>query len=116
MKKECKYHGITEHIIRKDGGYRCKKCRIEAVQKHRKKIKKQAIEYKGGCCENCGYNKCDRALEFHHIDIKQKDFGIAYKGITLSWEKLKKELDKCILVCSNCHAEIHDRINNGEIK
>lgn len=85
--------------------------RSEAVQKRRRKIKEMSIEYKGGCCEKCGYNKCNRALEFHHINPEEKDFGIASNGYTRSWEKVKEELDKCILVCSNCHAEIHEKIN-----
>mgnify|MGYP003431129005 FL=1 len=47
-------------------------------------------------------------MEFHHLDPEQKDFGIAAKGYTRSWEKVKEELDKCIMVCANCHREIHD--------
>jgi DNA-binding CsgD family transcriptional regulator len=82
---------------------------IERVKKRRRKLKELAVEYKGGCCEikHCGYNKCVDALEFHHLDPTQKDFGIASKGITRSWDKVKEELDKCIMVCSNCHREIH---------
>jgi GH18 family chitinase len=45
------------------------------------------------------------ALSFHHEG--EKEFGIGAKGYTRSWEKVKAELDECILVCSNCHAEIH---------
>jgi len=70
------------------------------------KTKLKAIEYKGGKCQICGYNKCTRSLQFHHLDPNKKDFGIS--GGTKSFEKLKPELDKCILVCANCHGEIHD--------
>lgn len=105
--KECKKHGLTEYILRADGRYRCKKCASEAVQKRREKIKLLAIEYKGGKCEICSYNKCQQALEFHHIDPDKKDFGIGEKGYTRSIESVKKEVDKCILVCANCHREIH---------
>lgn len=87
-----------------------KKNRSEAVRRRRRKVKEMSIEYKGGCCERCGYNKCIGALEFHHINPEEKEFGIAFKGYTRSWEKVKKELDKCILVCSNCHSEIHEEI------
>jgi 5-methylcytosine-specific restriction endonuclease McrA len=80
---------------------------VIAVKKRRDKLKKMAIEYKGGVCQECGYHKCIGALEFHHLDPNEKDFGISAKGVTRSWEKVKKELDKCILVCSNCHREIH---------
>lgn len=79
----------------------------KAVSKRRKLLKEKAISYLGGKCTNCGYSKCADALEFHHLDTTQKDFGISYKGITRAWEKIQNELDKCILVCSNCHKEIH---------
>jgi hypothetical protein len=69
-----------------------------------------SIEHKGSKCIACGYNKCIKALEFHHLDSKIKDFGISEKGYTRSWEKVKKELDKCILLCANCHREVHEGI------
>lgn len=117
--KECKKHGLTEYVLRNDGRYRCKKCSVEAVQRRREKIKLLAIEYKGGECEICGYKRCVSALEFHHLDPNEKEFGVGEKGYTRSIETIKKELDKCILVCSNCHREIHaglidlDDINKG---
>ncbi|MDP3995845.1 MAG: hypothetical protein Q8P74_01195 [bacterium] len=80
---------------------------IRAVAKRRKKIREMAIEYKGGRCVLCGYDKCIQALDFHHIGGKGKDFGISDKGYTRSWERVKKEIDKCILVCANCHRELH---------
>jgi predicted HNH restriction endonuclease len=55
----------------------------------------------------CGYGHCPEALDFHHRDPKQKSFGLSVRGLTRSWEKIQKELDKCILVCANCHREIH---------
>lgn len=73
----------------------------------RSRIKKWALEYKGGKCEKCGYNKCTHALELHHINPKEKDFCLSDRNIKLDWQAIKKELDKCILVCSNCHREIH---------
>lgn len=81
--------------------------RVKAVQKRRKLIKENAVEYKGGCCEICGYNKYYGALEFHHLNPEEKDFSIGQKGYCRSWESVKNELDKCICVCSNCHKEIH---------
>ena len=66
-----------------------------------------AVTYKGGKCEKCGYNKCIAALDFHHLNPLEKDFSIGNKGYTRSWENIKKEIDKCILVCANCHREIH---------
>ena len=106
--KECKKHGLTEFTLRADGRYRCKKCASEAVQKRREKTKELLVEYKGGKCEICGYDKCVEALEFHHINPDEKDFGIGQKGYTRSFERNKAEVDKCILVCANCHREIHN--------
>jgi hypothetical protein len=79
---------------------------IKAVTKRRRKVKAMSIEYKGGKCQNCGYKKCQGALELHHLDISKKSFGIGDKGYTRSWEKVKAELDKCILLCANCHREV----------
>jgi len=83
---------------------------IRAVQKRRKKVRQMAVEYKGGRCERCGYTKCIDALEFHHTDPSGKDFSISDKGYTRGWNKVKKELDKCVLVCANCHREIHAEV------
>ena len=66
-----------------------------------------AIEYKGGSCKRCGYNRCIEALEFHHNNSFGKDFSISAKGYTRGWAKVKEELDKCILLCANCHREVH---------
>lgn len=107
MLKECKHHGVTEHVFESNKYARCKKCRTEAVRKRRKKVKNLLVEYKGGKCEVCGYNKCVDALEFHHSNPEEKEFGIAYKGNTISLEKMKKEVDKCRLLCANCHREEH---------
>lgn len=104
--RNCKKHGLTIHVLTHNR-WRCRKCMVEAVQKRREKIKKLAIEYKGGKCSIYGYNKCESALEFHHLDSSTKEFGIGENGYTRSWQKVKEELDKCILVCSNCHRELH---------
>ena len=73
----------------------------------RRLVKKWALEYKGGKCQCCGYDECAEALDFHHLDESQKDFSISDRNIPTDWEQIKKELEKCILVCSNCHREIH---------
>jgi hypothetical protein len=71
----------------------------------RQRTKLRALRYKGGCCQICGYDKCVRALSFHHLDASHKDFGIG--GKSKSWNTIQSELDKCILLCANCHAEVH---------
>jgi hypothetical protein len=68
--------------------------------------KRKAVPYKGGCCEVCGYNRCMAALVFHHKDPSQKD-PKWYLMRNWTFERIKNELDKCMLVCRNCHAEIH---------
>jgi hypothetical protein len=83
---------------------------IAAVHKRRKKIRKMALEYKGGKCQECGYDRCSDALEFHHNDLSKKDFSISSKGYTRSWDRVKEELDKCTLLCANCHRELHVKL------
>jgi hypothetical protein len=105
---DCKKHGNTSHcFVTSENVYRCVKCRSENVQRRRHTINQKAIEYKGGKCIICNYNRCNSALEFHHLDPNEKEFGFGIKGITHAWEKVRKELDKCILVCATCHREIH---------
>lgn len=104
---------------------RCKKChslyrigkgiygisnenKAKYITARRKKIRYKFIEKLGGKCSICGYNKSKNALEFHHLDKEKKDFNLSYKGLRNSIENLNKEIEKCILVCSNCHREIHE--------
>jgi hypothetical protein len=77
-----------------------------SVTKRRKQNKLLLVEYKGGKCEICGYNKNISALEFHHLDPSKKEFGLTAN--TNSIERQKEEADKCILLCANCHREIHN--------
>lgn len=114
--KECKKHGMYQHNVDKDGYARCSKCASEAVQKRRDKVKMLSVEYKGGKCSICGYDKYIGALEFHHLDSNEKDFGISEKGYTRAWEIVKEELDKCILVCANCHRELHQDLRFQKIE
>ena len=89
---------------------------IKAVVKRRKKVKDLAIEYKGGSCQICHYSKCVDALEFHHINPLEKEFGIGAKGYTRSWESVRNELDKCVLLCANCHREVESGITQLSIE
>jgi hypothetical protein len=83
------------------------KYNILAVSKRRKRLKQLAVESKGGKCEVCGYFRCISALDFHHLDESKKSFSLGTRGLTRSWTKIEEEIQKCILVCSNCHREIH---------
>lgn len=119
MKKVCK---ICENEFETDNYSRiyCYICsgdstrKSNETRKHQKTIlrrsmKLQAIKLLGNKCSICGYNKCIDALEFHHTNPKEKDFKLG-SGNTLSWDEYKKEALKCILVCSNCHKEIHSKL------
>ena len=91
----------------------CRKCHNDLRYRAVKKIKLQLVLELGGCCSICGYNKNLSALEFHHLDPNEKDFTIA-NSPTINLDKIREEISKCILVCSNCHKEIHYPQNNIE--
>lgn len=78
------------------------------VAKRRKKIRDDAIAFLGGRCIKCGYNRCYRALCFHHKNPEEKEFNISSVG--KSWDSVLAEAKKCILVCHNCHMELHDNL------
>jgi len=86
----------------------CKECHNRYCIDRWIERKKQAIAYKGGKCSACGYNKYYGALDFHHSNPHDKDmdWGELRK---YSDNRIKEELDKCILLCSNCHREAHER-------
>lgn len=105
-KKELPY--IEEYFyIKSSWGKRralCKICSRKSKNNRNNEQKQWAVNLLGGKCCLCGYNKCLAALDFHHTDPSKKDFTIASKK---KQSDLEKELKKCILVCRNCHAEIH---------
>jgi hypothetical protein len=88
----------------------CKDCNKQNVIDRKRQFKLKCLEYKSSQCSKCGYNKCPAALEFHHLDPSTKDFTPSHYGNT-SWDKNKdkvmKELNKCIVLCANCHREEH---------
>lgn len=84
----------------------CKQCVSDRTLIRQQKLKKQAVEYKGGKCVKCGYDKYIGALDFHHNDPSKKEFNISRKK-RFKFDDIKLELDKCDLICSNCHREIH---------
>jgi len=80
---------------------------IKAVAKRRRKVREMAVARLGGKCQTCGYDKCTSALDFHHKDESLKSFGISTKGYTRSWKAVIEEIEKCFLLCANCHREVH---------
>jgi len=83
----------------------------EAVKKWRHTTKKRIIDSMGGCCQICGYNKCESALALHHIDPDKKELSFgAIRSNPKNWSSIVEELKKCILLCHNCHSEIHSNM------
>lgn len=103
MLKICKLHGLTEF----NKNSRCKKCGVMSVDKRRKKIKNLAVNHFDNKCHDCKKSYPNSVYDFHHLDESTKDFSISSKGYTRSWDKIKKELEKCIMLCSNCHRIRH---------
>lgn len=76
------------------------------VKNFRERKKQKAVEFLGGKCQLCGYDKHYKMLEFHHLDPNEKDFAISSKT---SWgfSRIEDELKKCAVLCPNCHREVH---------
>jgi hypothetical protein len=82
-----------------------RKNKSKAVVAWRIRAKEKLVDYKGGKCIVCGYNKYVGNLSFHHLNSQDKDFNISGKSFSI--ECLKKEVDKCVLLCHICHGELH---------
>jgi hypothetical protein len=111
-------------IRKSDGGFRCRRCRSDAVLKRRRHVKAVLVEEAGGRCSLCGYDRSSAALQFHHLKVGSrpivlgrggqvplseptaKEFTIAHRGVTRSLEAARAEARKCVLLCANCHAEV----------
>lgn len=112
---DCHVHGPAEFVRRPDGSMRCKLCRSEAVSKRRRKVKAILVAEAGGACVLCGYARSVRALEFHHVNPSEKLFGLSAQGLARSIEAMRVEAKKCVLLCSNCHAEVEDGLRSVPI-
>lgn len=80
----------------------------QATSDFRRRRKENLIKICGGKCNICGYSRSKSALEFHHINPEEKEYGISSKGTCHNFDKDIAEVKKCILLCSNCHREVHD--------
>ena len=90
----------------------CKDCRRQYQTDRRREIKKQAIEYLGGRCKHCGLETAHyEVYDFHHQDPNGKDYSVGQNS--KCFETIKKELDKCVLLCSNCHRIEHYKIEES---
>lgn len=88
----------------------CYECMPDGIQLTRGMFLAKIKESYGAKCIRCGYNKCIKALEFHHLNPAEKDFTISNDHFKLS--EAVQETKKCILLCSNCHKELHDNLWN----
>jgi predicted HNH restriction endonuclease len=96
---------------RRDGkglGIYCKPCARAQVIERQHRLKAQALAYMGASCRRCGYSRSASALEFHHRDAGAKDFHLSHARVT-EFEAVKEELNKCEVLCANCHREEHAR-------
>jgi len=108
---KCKYHNCQNTVnqikTNKTRLFCDKKCQNKYfVDKRRLELKFKAIQYKGGKCEKCNYIGSIACYDFHHKDPTQKSFSISHKPHTRSWDRIKLEIDKCLLLCANCHREV----------
>ena len=110
VRMHCGRHGESEHYLDGRGYYRCKQCRSDAVARRRRKVKAILVTEAGGCCCICGYDRSMRALHFQHLEPALKRHEINAKGVAVALDKLRAEACKCVLLCSNCHAEVEDRM------
>lgn len=107
-------------ILKGERKYCSEVCRKKAVRNNKLEyqkmiqlrgngLKKKLVSLAGDCCQSCGYNKNYASLQFHHIDPKQKSFEVTAQNTRrFSWEKSIKEIAKCLLLCANCHVELHN--------
>jgi hypothetical protein len=77
----------------------------------RRRAKRILVEEAGGCCRLCGYDRCVAALHLHHLDPGTKRFGLGGRGLARALDSLREEAAKCVLLCSNCHAEVEAGIS-----
>jgi 5-methylcytosine-specific restriction endonuclease McrA len=105
----CRRHGSTEFAYYSSGRgqrrWRCKRCVGEAVTRRKQEVKRLLVDEAGGCCTICGYDRTIINLHFHHVDPRQKSFALSM-NTTKALATYRTEMEKCVLVCANCHGEI----------
>ena len=112
LTRPCRHHGMAKFVRSKEGHYRCVRCRAERVAVRRRKVKELLVHEAGGQCMLCGYDSYLGALQFHHLDPSEKQFHLGLRGITRSLERMRAEAGKCVLLCSNCHAEVEGGVRS----
>ena len=82
---------------------------VNKTNQRRREYKIKLVQIAGGKCSRCGYDKCMDALAFHHKKGSEKEGGVGKLISNIGWKKLKKEIEKCELLCANCHFEHHSK-------
>ena len=105
--RTCRHHGETEfglYGVAKPQ-WRCKRCVARYVTRRHQKLKRLLVEEAGGCCCVCGYDRTVLNLHFHHVNPAEKSFAMTMaRGKSAA--AYRREREKCVLVCANCHGEI----------
>jgi hypothetical protein len=107
-KDNCKFCGVKlndENTYASKKRWACKKCSNRYRGQQFVQTKLHLVELMGGKCQCCGFNQHYSALEFHHLDPKEKEFNLTITNY--GWDKLVAEVSKCILLCANCHRMVH---------
>ena len=111
VERECPEHGLTQYVrYGADDAFRCLLCRRERVIRRRREVKAILVTEAGGACALCGYDRYSGALQFHHLEPAEKEFGLGLRGVARSLERCRAEAAKCVLLCANCHAEVEGGI------
>lgn len=108
----CRFCG-RGYVLDRLRGHTRSMCNSCSANRSRSEFKQRVVDFLGGKCERCGYNKCLAAMHAHHRDPSEKKFGIG-TGHCRNWDRVVEELEKCVLLCANCHAEEHHS-ENGKI-
>ena len=109
-KEEKSLEDFTIHPNGKNGRTnRCKKCTNIYKKSRKDRMYQKIADYVGGFkCSRCGIERDTMTIfDFHHLDPATKDRQIS-KMVENSWKDVKTELDKCIILCANCHREVHE--------
>ncbi len=96
--------GCTKSVVSYHLNDNVLKDSVARLKAGKKSSKEKAVVYKGGKCLLCGYSRCLQAMDFHHVDPTTKDKKVSESS---NFETIKPELDKCVLLCANCHREVH---------
>jgi len=103
----CARPNCSRPVTGRRARYCSNSCKVMTnIDRMRVRRREQAIAMLGGRCSRCGYDRCSAALSFHHMD--NKSFALSGKDLVRrAWSQVEAELQKCILLCANCHMEEH---------